>query len=195
MFCVSPRVLLPCGKGRSRSSAAGAAMRARRAMLARATTSSDQAAIADRVKIFRARILLWISTSSPPPRAVSAPAAPESAIEARAANRKSSRARETQPAAHRLSLLSDLGEEFVPAALRAELRLIPVLPDQAEPPAAIGASFGHGTHSVKELPERNSARWQHRCGWRRRPHEACRRLCFCNVGNKRSGTAGYLNRR
>ena len=144
MFCVSPRVLLPCGKGRSRSSAAGAAMRARRAMLARATTSSDQAAIADRVKIFRARILLWISTSSPPPRAVSAPAAPESAIEARAANRKSSRARETQPAAHRLSLLSDLGEEFVPAALRAELRLIPVLPDEAEPPATIGASFRHG---------------------------------------------------
>src|SRR6516165_2061671 len=57
---------------------------------------------------------------------------------------KSPRARETQPAAHLPSLFSDLSEIFVPAALRAELRLIPVLPDEAEPPATIGASFRHG---------------------------------------------------
>jgi hypothetical protein len=181
MFCVLPRVLLPCGKGRSRSSAAGAVMRSRRAMLARATTSCDQAAIADRVEIFRARIPLRISTSSPPLRALSTPATPESAIEARASESKSHRARETQPAAHPLSLLSNLGEEFVPAALRAELGLIPVLPDEAESPATMGASFGHGTHSAKGLPERDAARRQHRCGWRRRPHEARRTLCFCNV--------------
>jgi hypothetical protein len=87
---------------------------------------------------------------------VSTPTTPESAIEARASESKLHRVRETQPAAHPLSLLSDLGEKFLPAALRAELRLIPVLPDQAEPPATIGASFGHGTHSAKGLPKRET---------------------------------------
>jgi hypothetical protein len=53
------------------------------------------------------------------------------------------------------------------------LRLIPVLADQAEPTATIGASFGHGTHSAKGLPERDTARRQYRCGWCRRLHEAC----------------------
>jgi hypothetical protein len=58
-----------------------------------------------------------------------------------------------QPPAHPVPVLAELGAELLPAALRAELRLVPLLADKTKLAAAKCASIViHGEHSNRERP-------------------------------------------